>query len=101
VMVTGRLRQRSWEPPKATSAPSPRSTPTRSAPASSSTPPSSNAPSASAVTVVTGVWTRPGSGPTTNHRSEAPPFGPAPQVAAWGAGCCLRPRPRPRSPQAP
>ena len=32
VMVTGRLRQRSWETPRARSAPSPRSRPTRSAP---------------------------------------------------------------------
>ena len=48
VMVTGRLRQRSWEPPRATSAPPPRSTPTRSAPASSRPPPSSNAPASAA-----------------------------------------------------
>src|SRR5918996_4197307 len=33
VMVTGRLRQRSWETPRATSGRSPRSRPTRSAPA--------------------------------------------------------------------
>jgi single-strand DNA-binding protein len=32
VMVTGRLRQRTWETPRATSARSPRSRPTRSAP---------------------------------------------------------------------
>jgi single-strand DNA-binding protein len=48
VMVTGRLRQRSWETPRATSARSPRSRPTRSAPASSGPPPRSNAPPSAA-----------------------------------------------------
>jgi single-strand DNA-binding protein len=44
VMVTGRLRQRSWETPRATSGRSPRLRPTRSAPASSGPRPRSNEP---------------------------------------------------------
>jgi single-strand DNA-binding protein len=48
VMVTGRLRQRSWETPRATSGRSPRSRPTRSAPASSGPPPKSNGPASAA-----------------------------------------------------
>ena len=42
VMVTGRLRQRSWETPRATTGGWPRSRPTRSGLASSSPPPRSN-----------------------------------------------------------
>src|SRR5919198_4364286 len=48
VMVSGRLRQRAWETPRANAARPPRSTPTRSAPACASTPPSSNAPTTAA-----------------------------------------------------
>jgi single-strand DNA-binding protein len=74
VMVTGRLRQRSWETPRATSARSPRSRPTRSAPPSSGLPPRSNAAPSGA----TANAPRDGSGrpnaaatSTTRHPSEA------------------------------
>ena len=71
VMVTGRLRQRSWEPPRANAARPPRSTPTRSAPACASTPPSSNAPCSAAPPVSGPPAGRPSAASsTTNRRSE-------------------------------
>jgi single-strand DNA-binding protein len=73
VMVTGRLRQRSWETPKGTSVQSPRSRPTRSGPASSGPRPRSSAPASAA----TANATRAASGPpsvaatsTTHPHSE-------------------------------
>jgi single-stranded DNA-binding protein len=50
VLVTGRLRQRSWETPRATSGRSPRSRPTRSAPPSSGPRPRWSGPAIGATT---------------------------------------------------
>jgi single stranded DNA-binding protein len=71
VMVTGRLRQRSWETPRATSGRSPRSRPTRSAPPSSGPRPRSNGPANAA----TATATRAGSGrPSAAATSTTNPF---------------------------
>ena len=72
-MVTGRLRQRTWETPKARSGQSPRSRPTRSGPASSSPPPKSNAAPATAAKAASG---RPNEAATstTNPLLTSPPF---------------------------
>jgi single-strand DNA-binding protein len=93
VMVTGRLRQRSWETPRERSARSPRSRLTRSAPPSSGPSPRSNAP-ASATTVNAA---RAGSGrpsgaatSTTVPHSEQPtsaPSAPAGGAFLWRCGC--------------
>jgi single-strand DNA-binding protein len=77
VMVTGRLRQRSWEPPRGTSGRSPNWRPRRSAPPSSGPPPRSNGPASAA----TANGTRVGSGrpsaatSTTNRPSSSPSSG--------------------------
>jgi single-strand DNA-binding protein len=70
VMVTGRLRQRSWETPRATSARSPRSRPTRSAPASSGPPPRSNAPANAATATAPRAESEPlsAAATSTTHR---------------------------------
>jgi single-stranded DNA-binding protein len=58
VMVTGRLRQRSWETPRATSGRSPNWKPTRSAPPSSGPRPRSSAPASAATATATRVRER-------------------------------------------
>jgi single-strand DNA-binding protein len=69
VMVTGRLRQRSWETPKATSGRSPRSRPMRSGPASSGPPPRSNAPASAATATAPKVGSgRPSEAATSTTR---------------------------------
>jgi single-strand DNA-binding protein len=90
VMVTGRLRQRSWETPRATSDRSPRSRPTRSAPPSSGPRRRWSAP-ASAATANTPAG---GSGrpnavatSTTGHPFEHPPAA-RPREDHPG-GCCI------------
>jgi single-stranded DNA-binding protein len=71
MMVTGRLRQRSWETSKGTSARSPRSRPTRSAPPSSGPRPRWSGP-ASMATATPGGNGRPNAATsTTPYLSEA------------------------------
>ena len=69
VMVTGRLRQRSWETPRATSGRSPSWRPRRSAPPSSGPRPRSNAaPSATMATAPTAGNGRPNAAGTSTTR---------------------------------
>jgi len=74
-MVTGRLRQRSWETPRATSARSPRSRLMRSGPPSSGPRPRSSGPASAATTSAPAAGNGPPSAAatsTTRRRLEQP-----------------------------